>query len=188
MKRILAGLMLAAACAGEEGPPKVQVCLSYTGVEPQPAFRAKFVAAEIFRRIGVRITWSHCATAKDPDVRILVAANAPAGLPNGVYAYALPYEGQTVKVFYDRLRARNRSYLGDVWGHVMAHEIAHLLQGVARHSEQGVMQAYWDASEREAMSYRPLAFTPYDAQLIHSGIQVRTSKKSARVASSGVRR
>jgi hypothetical protein len=48
----------------------------------------------------------------------------------------------------------------------MAHEIGHVLQGVNRHSESGVMKANWTDIDFESMTFEPLRFTPEDARLI----------------------
>jgi hypothetical protein len=185
---MLVGVVLAAACMqAKESLPAVRVCLSYQGGQSREAFRAKFVAGEIFKRIGVKLEWYVCADGAGEDIHIRVVADAPADLPDTAYAYARPYEGRTIEIFYNRMSARTHSYLGDIWGHVMAHEIGHILQGVARHSETGVMKAAWGASEKEEMSYRPMQFTPYDAALIHSGIRVRQSKTAGTLAAAGRR-
>jgi hypothetical protein len=49
---------------------------------------------------------------------------------------ALPLEGSHARVFYDRvLRASpDDAYQDALLAHVMAHEIAHVLQGLIRHS------------------------------------------------------
>lgn len=47
--------------------------------------------------------------------------------------------------FYDRVLANSRpTGLPFLLGHVLAHEIGHILQGVERHSSAGVMKEKWD--------------------------------------------
>ncbi len=55
-------------------------------------------------------------------------------------------------------------------GHVLTHEITHVLQGVARHSQEGVMKAQWTPKDRTEMRKRPQPFTPYDAKLIQDAM------------------
>jgi predicted metalloendopeptidase len=72
-------------------------------------------------------------------------------------------------VFFDRVKKNP----GDVWcilGHVIAHEVTHILQGVPRHSESGVMKAHWTVEDYQRMAWEPLRFTDYDLQLIQSGL------------------
>jgi hypothetical protein len=56
-------------------------------------------------------------------------------------------------------------------GHVLAHEITHILQGVARHSAEGVMKAHWTEDDFAEMSFKPLRFTEEDITLIHYGFE-----------------
>ena len=55
---------------------------------------------------------------------------------------------------------------GFLLGHVLAHEMGHVLQGVLRHSETGVLKARWSAGETRDMGKTRLHFTAYDAGLI----------------------
>jgi len=188
MKSILLGVVLVAAnLHANDAMPRVAACLDYQSVEFNGSHRAKYVAARIFGQIGVKIEWSLCNKKRREDIRIQFITKAPEDLPPGVLAQALPYEGKTIEVFYDRVQRGSRSYLGDVLGHVMAHEIAHALQGIARHSESGVMKANWTPKDRDAMSFRPLQFTPYDADLIHSGISKRAGRRASALAASSRR-
>jgi hypothetical protein len=43
--------------------------------------------------------------------------------------------------------------------HVLAHEIAHVLQGVSRHSESGILKARWDREDFFLMQQHRLNFT-----------------------------
>jgi hypothetical protein len=60
--------------------------------------------------------------------------------------------------------------------HVLVHEITHLIQGINRHSDRGVMKARWDEDDYEQMRSRRLAFTEYDIRLIRLGLEVRSSR------------
>jgi hypothetical protein len=52
----------------------------------------------------------------------------------------------------------------------MVHEITHLLQGVTRHSDTGVMKARWTGTDFGGMRVTPLPFTRQDVELIYSGL------------------
>ena len=58
----------------------------------------------------------------------------------------------------------------------MVHEISHILQGVNRHSAQGVMKSHWDDRDLREMLWKPLEFTGEDVLLINQGLDARTSK------------
>ena len=61
----------------------------------------------------------------------------------------------------------------DYLGHVLAHEITHMLQYTARHSDSGLMKAHWDAAEMAQIKDRGLGFTKLDAELIYAGLARR---------------
>ena len=90
-------------------------------------------------------------------------------------AIAKPYgeSGVRIVVFYDRveslLQLHPRITIGAIFGHVLAHEIAHVLQGIARHSEMGVMRAGWTEEDFMLMGIAGLTFTPEDIVLILRG-------------------
>jgi hypothetical protein len=57
--------------------------------------------------------------------------------------------------------------------HVLVHEITHILQGVTRHSAEGVMKAQWTQEDLSSMLRKSLEFTSLDVDLIHDGMAVR---------------
>ena len=63
-----------------------------------------------------------------------------------------------------------------VLGHVLVHEITHILQGIQRHSASGVMKAYWDREDCGQMTWKPLRFEPEDVDLIYVGLARRASR------------
>ena len=146
--------------------------------------RAKALATGIFAEIGVHLRWEVIGsprpargdskgghpTRPDREIVIRLAAQTPVGFHPGAPAYALPYakSGVQITVFYDRVLGpgvvdpkAGVAFLG----HVLAHEIAHVLQGLVRHSETGVMKAQWGPGDRQMID-KPLSFTPDDAELI----------------------
>jgi hypothetical protein len=69
----------------------------------------------------------------------------------------------------------SRATAGVVLGHVLVHEITHILQGIDRHSETGVMKARWTAQDYSKMTWEPLPFTPEDIDLIQRGLSKHDS-------------
>ena len=63
--------------------------------------------------------------------------------------------------------------------HVLVHEIAHILQGINRHSDEGVMKAHWDANDYHLMQSKPLFFTPKEIDLIQLGVATREEHASS---------
>jgi hypothetical protein len=96
----------------------------------------------------------------------------------GALGVALPREGSHAWVFYDRVlrEGPDDSHVAALLAHAMAHEIAHVLQGISRHSESGILKARWSGTDCARMAYFPLMFTREDAILIHSGLEERRSR------------
>src|SRR5207302_776444 len=112
---------------------------------------------------------------------VLIGLNThtPATLHPGALAWALPYEGTQIRVFNDRI-AQNHgpAEVPIVLAHVLAHEITHVLQGINRHSDQGVMKAEWERSDIAQMLWEPLTFTDEDVILIHRGLAQRSAQRT----------
>lgn len=179
----------AAAWAGDGAQaeqPTVTVCMSRRG--NPTAFRAEAIATQVFARIGVRIDWpadqDSCILSPD-SIAITLSDQTPPGLYPGVLAYAAPYQGTRIVVFYDRvLNTVTRSQQSLLLGYVLAHEISHLLQGISRHSASGIMKRKWEARDYVEMRWNALRFTEYDVSLIRDGLYERRLQVS-RHASTG---
>jgi hypothetical protein len=144
---------------------------------------AEMLAGRIFGSIRVSVWWYEppvCpATAKNPIFMVIQTPTPEENLP-GALGAALPLDGSHTWVFYDRVRrsAPDDDHLPALLAHVMAHEIAHVLQGVIRHSDSGILKAQWSATDCARMTFFPLMFTSYDAILIHMGIEERRLRLS----------
>jgi hypothetical protein len=92
--------------------------------------------------------------------------------------YALPYatRGVRITLFLDRLQpvlARSPNTRGAILGHVIAHELVHVLQGIGRHSDSGLMKGRWSEDDFQQMGAKPLGLAPGDLTLITSGLARR---------------
>ena len=169
----------------EEGTRiKVRVYVDNNAVQPGVLHLAEGIAGAMFRTAGVRIEWhGHSPEGGPPRggaLAIGLASNTPDHLLPGALGFARVYEGVHVDIFCDRLdRLAPGSKMGiRLLAHVLVHEITHMLQGIDRHSESGVMKACWTASDYAEMASTPLPFTPFDIQLIHLGLAARTRGES----------
>jgi hypothetical protein len=89
-------------------------------------------------------------------------------------AFALPKERVHITVFWDRVQhAKSFVSTSVLLAHVLVHEITHILQGIGRHSDSGVMKARWTGEDYEAMVRKPLPFTSDDIELIRRGAAAR---------------
>jgi hypothetical protein len=169
---------MAAAAGAHAGQPeqKLTVYLLETASVPNDVrFLGKTMAGQMFARIGITVEWGKgeppVASSLEPPIVIELATHVPAHFKPGVLAYALPYEGAHITVFYDRIQYKPQP--GALLAHVMVHEITHLLQAVNRHSDEGIMKAVWTSREFCAMRSYPLRFTEEDVELIYLGMARR---------------
>lgn len=139
---------------------------------------AKKMASEVFRKAGVSIVWGSPMHAEPQKSWLEVRIEE--GLPNAVLPGALavshPYGAcsKGVTVFMDRIRARTRRLDREnaLLAYVLVHEITHVIQGVYRHSEEGVMKARWDSLDYAAIFDRRLGFMEQDLILLRQGLAV----------------
>jgi hypothetical protein len=134
---------------------------------------AETLASEMFARIGVTLNLREARPPASETAAIIIefADRTPAGFQPGAWAYALPFEGLHIRIFWDRMQLE--PHRQELLAHVMAHEITHILQGVDRHAARGIMNARWTDKERFAMERSPLGFTQADVELIYLGMDAR---------------
>ena len=141
--------------------------------------QAKARAAKVFADAGVTLEWrrfdSHSSLSQDAIV-IEMKAQTPASFYPGALAFAKPYEGVHITVFYDRIQQMVPAYqVSTLAANVLVHEITHILQAVSRHSDSGIMKAHWDSRDYDRMGHNSLAFEDIDVALIHRGLEARVS-------------
>jgi len=162
------------------GTRSVTVYLLQSGLAVPVAVlaRAELVATKIFASVGVPVEWhTRRAGGNSMDAAEAIEMQFDSGLPapfhEGAFAYAMPYGtgGTRIHVFSDRvLRVSPDELSGSFLGHVMAHEITHVLEGISRHSAEGVMKEHWSIHDFYEMGFRPLPFAIEDIGLIHAGL------------------
>jgi hypothetical protein len=150
------------------------------------------LANEIFGGVGVKIDWrrgrpSRSQARSEKPIVVEMTTDIPRALPPDALAFARPYEGVHITVFYDRLRAATEPELTpNLLAHVLVHEITHILQGTCRHSDTGIMKARWTHTDYMEMGQKPLSFTEEDVQLITTGLAERANSRGL-VATAGTR-
>jgi hypothetical protein len=147
--------------------------------------QAEALASSMFASIGVKIDWRSGepdASSSSQALAIRLARNTPKPEMPGALAYALPYEGTHIVVFWDRMECGLAP--GVFLAHVMVHEITHVVEGISRHSETGIMKAHWTDEDNKEMMIRPLSFAAEDVELIHHGLAARNSFIGIEVATS----
>jgi hypothetical protein len=147
--------------------------------------RAKIIADQILLTADVNMNWrgklAPCMGESAKAVQVDLSWNTPPNLLPGALGYAQPFGDAYVRVFCDRIHQNvapeREPYL---LGHVLAHEITHVLQGTNFHAPSGVMKAVWNFVECRRMTLQPLAFTGTDILLIRQGLENRAEFRPAR--------
>ena len=176
--RMMTMMAVAAATvyAGEQKARTIDVYVADHRHANRPLGMAEQYTNGIFASVNLGVRW-HSGKAPAAPGPLTLAIDlvdlAPDNVKPCALAFALPYEGVHITVFYDRVLAMDKSFPDAVLGHVLAHEIAHLLEGVVRHSVTGVMKATYTRKDTLAMRSTPLAFTATDIDLIDAGVTGR---------------
>jgi hypothetical protein len=178
--RMLVGIAMAAMTGCTWAAPSVTVCMGF-GPDARPLILAEKLASRIFANIGVDTEWPeqlHRGTSCPANATVAITLSydtSPADHPRA-WAYALPYERKHIVVFWDRVQHKVPPERAPVLlAYVLVHEITHILQGVNRHSDSGVMKAVWNEDDIFRMwSGKPLSLTKLDVELIHLGLGTRS--------------
>ncbi len=138
----------------------------------------KAIVSSIFQGIGVQIRW----TGGEPspgsfEIRVVRHA-PPSASPEAMAATRLA--DRAITVFEDRVRQRlGRAHPGAATialAYVFAHELAHAMQGVGRHSDTGILKAHWTNDDFTAILFNKFTFTEFDATLIRQRLSTRQSE------------
>ncbi len=162
--------------------------------------RAQQQVDRIFRRAGVVPVWVDAQVCGDnpalsscrPWIRLYILPRSFVVWDTSVMGLADNKAGLGPRayVFYDRLRClverhtrkqERRSTIAAVLGHVIAHELGHLLLPTANdHSRVGVMQARWTSNVLQRARSGSLGFTGEQARLIRTELDGRLHDYASR--------
>jgi len=172
-----------------DAPPDVTVWLrNATVAAPGSVDRAKMMAKSMFAAIGVNLAWREAGTNHDPDAAVSVTIEMTEGSAgdhqSDALAEAYPFAGgaKSIVIRYDRVRdtaGLSKALEPLLLGHVIVHELAHVLQCVDRHSDSGIMKARWTPEDYYEMRWKPMSFSAEDIELIHLGMDVLRSHTEA---------
>ena len=148
-------------------------------VPEQVLAKAKGEAARIFRRADVKIIWIDCSAARGPGARDPACANpmdrshlavriVPWSSTSGDAVFGVAFlssegNGAYTDVFYDsveKLHSESHAGIPILLGHVIAHEMGHLLLGTNAHTGTGIMRPKWQGEELQSLAMGKLLFTP----------------------------
>jgi Aspartyl protease len=147
-------------------------------LSPRVLADAEDEATRIYQRAGIPILWIGCNPSKmdarsdsrcqDPpsamnlNLRIVPHARKSSDDIFGVAFLSAEGTGAYSDVFYDSVEQLDRDWhvgIARMLGHVMAHELGHLVLGSNAHSRQGIMRQSWHVDELHRASMGALLFS-----------------------------
>ena len=178
---IAAAVMTLRAGPVERKEQKTVVVYFENSLAPKEQFGAQKLAEQMFATAGIRVAWrigapSEANLVEERPMVVRFAASTPASDHPGALAFAVPYEGVHIKIFYGRVKAGAPRITQVVLAHVLVHEMTHILQGIDRHSETGIMKAHWTAQDYTDMAWKALSFTSDDIDRIQYGVSARMAR------------
>ena len=198
------------------GRPAIRVC-NVAQVDAAILQQAKQVAEQIFLNAGIELRWMDClgrgndasADGRPPAAHEIVlriirqtkqAIDATGQFVAGQAIRPAPeVSGGVITIFYERTEmvAEQLRYQypelkvdaarGIVMGHLMAHEIGHLLLPTPAHAAAGIMKAQLDSRDWGQAVRGVLRFTDKESDLIRQGLQITALKKQGLLTGAGKR-
>jgi hypothetical protein len=160
----------AATATGNPDFPVVIRLLSSSQVSAPDLRGAKEVVSAILASASVYVRWQGGDTIQ-PAVESIDIRFVHSKLLSTTPRSVAEASGDRITVFLDRVSDyanQNPLFMPRILGHVLAHEIGHVLQGTGRHSRTGVMKAHWDEDDYITMRSKNVEFTREDAVAIAS--------------------
>lgn len=176
-------------------PPLTIRLYLYVELPADTVTKSMQAAAEALGRSSVDTAWEQCATPTAPhsdpscgqradslviQLRLHGKADAKklqAGFDDFGYAVAPPEGlGVIAGVYVERARRLAHEQgldLAPVLGHLMAHEIGHLLLGPSSHSRGGIMTRRWKKRELRLAVTGAFEFTPSQSDRMRQQVSVR---------------
>ncbi len=174
---------------------------NYTEAPERVLGPAKEVAAGVFRKLGIQIGWADCTPGSESaqghpacqpravfetdvlNLKIIsreMAERARHLFPSSTFGFALPAQGDgfgsNATIFYhsviDIARQAKRPP-AVVLGHVLAHELGHLLLGMKGHSRRRIMHILWGPSELGEAAQGRLVFEAKQSRRIRAQVEAR---------------
>jgi hypothetical protein len=169
---------------------------NYARIDPGVLFNAETVASKILQEARVDTVWVVCfdgsAWSKDmactnlPGPMVLTVNVLPFSksqafpLRGDVFGYAIEDGEQgfgcDAWIFNDRIKSfalgRELS-VAQLLGHVLAHELGHMLLGANSHSGMGLMRAHWSSRELLAADHGGLFFSASERGRIRKAMLAR---------------
>jgi hypothetical protein len=154
------------------------------GVPVDVLVSAETIASRIFREAGLHVNWLQCSGSGE---QVSVASCVEVVVPMHLHVRIRPrsrnlassilgvsYQSEDGSGCYSDIFLTPIIHLHDIsgrevgalLGHVMAHELAHLLLGTNSHSATGIMRAQWHEEDLCSAGKGELLFTEQQSQVM----------------------
>lgn len=137
---------------------------------------------------GVRLRWGGANPRSAPEmlIHVRLAAGASDDAPRAA-AYSLPFAIgiREARIALDRIRPTMEAQPGlaaALLGHIIAHEVAHILAGSDGHSATGLMKAVWSGPDYAEMARRALPLSESYIRMIQMRIRARFDRSCQSVS------
>jgi hypothetical protein len=174
-------------CAAAEANPARPLVVSVidrTDGNREVVMQATGVVTAIYRRIGVETVWVPCAHPMAADTRFrrlrvvidsgaMVRGASVSPKVMGFASMSRERSSDIAFILYDRVRvnaARSRVDVAGLLGHVIAHELGHLLLPFNSHARHGIMRGEWEREDYERAARGLLFFDEPQGALIRRSV------------------
>jgi len=178
-----------------ESPTLTIRLYNHTAVPAELLHAAADVGRQIFSHAGLNTVWVICGSSPEraghpschesPGKSVLRVnvlnreMSAKVGTLPEAFGVAFPSErgfGLVAAVFYHRVVELERDWGWDgdlLLGHILAHEIGHLLLGFSSHAQRGIMSASWEQVELIQAEQGTMNFHKAQARKMRKQVQAR---------------
>lgn len=206
---LLLTLALAPLVGKAERDLKVTIFVyNYAGAPAEVLAQAEALSAQIYSHGGIGIDWldcplspqqaaeyPRCQVAPTPTrlairivPRVMAERYRQAEHTFGFAQHPLDGSfGMVATVFFsdaEDVAKRRGVAVGVLLGHLMAHELGHLLLGAGSHSAEGIMHVPWQRKELEAIAAGLMLFTISEEERLRAGVRARVASEQATSLSS----
>jgi hypothetical protein len=163
--------------------PTVTIYIDYDASVPsKEVFWATSQTSRMFSKIGTPVQFSSSRKAQKfgqsgLELDMYVGMQVPKGVHSNALGISHPFrQDGHIEVFYSQIENyKPEFYRSMVLAYIIAHEIAHALEGIVRHAPTGVMKAEWNSEDFEEIRVGTLEFDTADVELIRAGIKKRVN-------------
>ena len=153
------------------------------GVPTETLQHAQTETGRVFQLSGITLVWVDAKRCQNSCLTVRIVTEAISEKSRnpqvfGVAPSSKEERGINLWIFYPRVKAYSADlgiHASALLGHVMAHEMGHLLLPHGAHSLTGIMRAEWDPAQVRDATRGRLTFTADQAAVIRERLQASVS-------------